>query len=277
MKADEPAFAPQSVSAPSDSGSTKPHRLMITAEDPDFHETLTFEFPSASSHPDMSTLLQFSVLLKAPTHAGLAAYTVIWTVQDGDAPDTTREIQSQVIRKHRQPRSQSSHVPAGRTRLVSPFYSLLPEHFVGRRHLVPAHILNNVPLRSMKVLSVELDAVILSSGKTTGNDRLNTRGLYTAVRNAEHDQAASVRYWAPQLNPAWDSDQLSSLLTSHIEKGRNITGSTQRDLWWSARGLEAAYLQKCLLSKGVPALQALVDRRLRYRRVHLATVPPEAI
>ncbi len=115
-----------------------------------------------------------------------------------------------------------------------------------------------------------LSARVFIGGTQAGTRGVDLLSTYDAMRNAEHDEAYSMEQHLQKMtSPTIDS--VDSILSTHVERGMSMMGTSVRATYWRSRGQEAAILRRVLSQGGLPTFRLSLDKRLTYTPTQAGT------
>ena len=186
---------------------------LLTPSDHGYDAHLDGMFPRLKDDPVFKKIAPYCALLTNIGNIPLQAFSTYWDIETG-----TGNVGA-VLRQYFHPRGSVKHsarfglkgnktrftgsIPAlqpGATRLITPFFSWSPAHFL--KYPAPkwkALLLENSSrkfllqemARSTSV-TVQVDGLIVKNNVVIGTDRANLGTTFRVTRNAEHDEAYDV-------------------------------------------------------------------------------------
>jgi hypothetical protein len=235
-----------------------------SASEPSSLDRLDQLFPGLRSQPGFRQLLPVAFLVSNVSGEAIRAFSSHWTLR---MPSSTQEL---VVHHYFHRRgvhrggvhfgSKGNHtrvtatvpaIRAGETRLVTPFFSWNSAYY--RRHSAPnwEKILNHRARKQVVVselqsdgatVSMEIVAAVLRdfSPVGPGGDRLRT--IIRVSRNAEHNEAASIRN---RMAAGANREQVRALLQHHAS-GLAFDIRPDSDLYYRVRQRQAKVLLRRL-------------------------------
>lgn len=254
--------------------------------------TLNRIFPGVSSDPGFQRFLPLSFLATNLSHQDVRVFSTLWTITTATGrrefnvvycnyPNLDRMDWYSVKPRRFNFTGRIPVIAASSTQLIAPFFSLAPKQYDENKKPNWAKL----PLRGSKIalpestteslnVAVEVDAAITGDYVALGPAAASLGRFFCVTRNAEHDEAISLR----NLIAAGASvDQIRERLSRDSE-GVGFTVQSNSALYNLVRQRQAQVLQKRLQKRGWRAFVKTVEhlRNQPKTRLHAVLQRPES-
>jgi hypothetical protein len=254
-------------------GSGKMQTYVISdVSSPEFPQMMAKWSPDFLNKDENASLRGGSFFLTNNDSRSIVAYAIRWDV--GDASGKTKSsfaIFDGSSSPTKAPLPHSLIIPPGGTRIVSPRFNL--DVSLLRDPDVQNHV-RRIPLRpdiaqaiaNGRRVAGSIDGAVFEDGHIEGPNESHFFERLKAERDAEHDSGLVV---VASLQAGETDEQIIEKLQGDVTKGASHTGTTQADLYWSARGRAASELIGAYQRLGHSALVANARTRVTQPRMHL--------
>lgn len=263
-----PASRPSTTAAEPDD-----HILrLVKSTDSDFDSLLDSEYPDLRTTPGFDQVRSKVVIVQNQSLHAVHAFVMKWTVQEaGGSP--------QVIFTPYMKTPTPDHVLTGgrvlggnEITVLSPWFALSKSQFRGGQGKNrSAHAFLNANARGAAkdntLVNSSIDSVVFGDRRIVGADEAKMLDHFECERNGQHDEGVSI---VRAIKDGATDQQINDKLNAHIQKGRSMSGGTDREsLYFSARGSEAQMLLQVFKQGGKDKLEKTANKVMNFRQTRL--------
>jgi hypothetical protein len=243
--------------------------------DSDFDAILNARYPGFADLENYRAIRPFLVLMRNDTPHSAMSYAIKWTIQSADG--MSHELENHYVQKYFGPATVRRALSPGELRLISPLFNLSPAEFsAGGSGLIQllSTSSSHPPYSSTNISSITatVDAAIYEDGGAAGPDHFQLIKRYGSIRDAEHDEGASL---LTILDSNAAAGEVVAFLQKDIATGQasKTSGGDRDSIYALHRGEEAQTLLALYQRSGIEALRQRATAMATHPRATLSRLP----